>query len=834
MDIATDRRSSAVFELENGQSFEVELFADLVPVTVNNFVFLAREGFYDGVTFHRVIEGFVAQGGDPTGTGTGGPGYRFDNEFHTDARHDGPGILSMANAGIRAGRGTNGSQFFITYTATPYLDGLDPDGTPKDCASNAVFCHPVFGRVSRGMDVVFGIPPREPATATTPGVVIASVSIVDQPLVPAATAVPTAPPLPPTVVPIAVPIPEPAAAPVVDSVTVRMAIRQVAEQFGDLEQQTYGGNPDELQMGFYDSLLVHDGRNPMAPFVAEAWSINEAGDELTLEIRDGIRFNTPETFAGTDFGELTAHDVAWNMNRQNGVVNPSIGASFGRVLGDTFREAVAEDDHTVKVPIVSDQLWGLPISEFGIYYTNVRLDSKVAYQTVGAQAIRWVPVGSGPFTIGEWVPNSWGEVHAVQDHWAEPPPLDTFTVYQAPEAVTRLAMLQVGAADLAEVDFSRIRDLEQIGMKYFQTMTSADTTNMSVIWPGNLWTDLDAQIAQELADGGTRSGEDPQLEPWRSPVYTIGDLPHIGCPWENHCPYTDTNNPPGIDDMEQARLVRWALSYAIDRQGIVDVIQAGQGTPIYQEVMGPRYPGWRPERVVTATMIRAAHERHRSPILGDGVTWPEYNVTPAEPDYQWPWEIPTDLKEAGRLLDLAGFPRGAAGQDTRFEIKLNKYRCETGDLCLEQADAVAAGWEAIGVSVEVLTEEYGGVVVPRMRNRTQSSPVVKNCRIESANYPFDWPPPASDSTFSRPGWGCAFESRFLDHMYISINEERDKAVRESMHLDMVDYYYYWQLYSGITQIPRGLAGNPQTIDSWNTRSTRDWFWARPQHIRLAR
>jgi peptidyl-prolyl cis-trans isomerase B (cyclophilin B) len=135
----------------------IDLFADKAPKTVNNFVFLARDGYYDGVTFHRVIRDFMAQGGDPTGTGRGGPGYRFDDEFDPSLRHDGPGVLSMANAGP----GTNGSQFFITFRATPHLDGK----------------HTVFGKVSQGMDVVLAIPERDPQWAREPGLAMNAVTI---------------------------------------------------------------------------------------------------------------------------------------------------------------------------------------------------------------------------------------------------------------------------------------------------------------------------------------------------------------------------------------------------------------------------------------------------------------------------------------------------------------------------------------------------------------------------------------------------------------------------------------------------------------------------------
>jgi cyclophilin family peptidyl-prolyl cis-trans isomerase len=134
-----------------------ELYADKAPQTVNNFVFLAREGYYDGVTFHRVIRGFMAQGGDPTGTGRGGPGYTFADEFDPSLRHDREGTLSMANAGP----GTNGSQFFITHGPTPHLDDH----------------HTVFGRVVEGMDVVLAIPERDPTRAREPGLAITRIEI---------------------------------------------------------------------------------------------------------------------------------------------------------------------------------------------------------------------------------------------------------------------------------------------------------------------------------------------------------------------------------------------------------------------------------------------------------------------------------------------------------------------------------------------------------------------------------------------------------------------------------------------------------------------------------
>lgn len=121
----------------NHGTFSIELFEDRAPRTTGNFIDLANKGFYDGVIFHRVIEGFMIQGGDPTGTGRGGPGYTIPDEFHPELRHTGEGILSMANAGPDTG----GSQFFITLDATSWLDGK----------------HAVFGKVVEGIEVVRAI-----------------------------------------------------------------------------------------------------------------------------------------------------------------------------------------------------------------------------------------------------------------------------------------------------------------------------------------------------------------------------------------------------------------------------------------------------------------------------------------------------------------------------------------------------------------------------------------------------------------------------------------------------------------------------------------------------
>ncbi len=161
MVIDPKKRYTAIFHTERGD-IKVSLYADKAPRTVNNFVFLARDGFYDGTTFHRVIRNFMVQGGDPLGTGTGGPGYKWADEPGALAlKHDGAGVLSMANAGPN----TNGSQFFITHLATPHLNGK----------------HAVFGRITddASLKVLMSIRERDPGRDPKPGDKLNSVEIVE-------------------------------------------------------------------------------------------------------------------------------------------------------------------------------------------------------------------------------------------------------------------------------------------------------------------------------------------------------------------------------------------------------------------------------------------------------------------------------------------------------------------------------------------------------------------------------------------------------------------------------------------------------------------------------
>jgi peptidylprolyl isomerase len=160
MTIDTSKDYSAIIRTENGD-MTLRLFAEESPVTVNSFIYLARQGFFDGLTFHRVIQDFMAQGGDPTGLGSGGPGYSFEDETDNGLVFDRPGILAMANSGPA----TNGSQFFITYVPTPHLNGL----------------HTIFGELIAGeatLNALTGVAPDSVSPGT--GALIQRIDIVEE------------------------------------------------------------------------------------------------------------------------------------------------------------------------------------------------------------------------------------------------------------------------------------------------------------------------------------------------------------------------------------------------------------------------------------------------------------------------------------------------------------------------------------------------------------------------------------------------------------------------------------------------------------------------------
>jgi len=322
----------------------------------------------------------------------------------------------------------------------------------------------------------------------------------------------------------------------------------------------------------------------------------------------------------------------------------------------------------------------------------------------------------------------------------------------------------------------------------------------SIVWAGNLWEHTHARYTEAL-------------EPWHAPSYAI-DYPWIGNPWGHqgstcsnggslgrelcgNAPYTDTNNPPGMDDMEQARLVRLALSTAIDRNGINQIALFGSGTPIYSEYMGPEYPGWNNNRTTGC------------------FDWVGNSVACAGTVSTVPWEInDNDLNTASALLDQAGYPLINGVREGFGTLTLQAYVAEAGEVGLSAADMIMSDWARLGIPIEALIEDYGSVISPRLQQRIQFRPVLKNGDIHSNVFPLDFPLPSVDTSSSRPNWGLGFESQAGARWLSEIRSESNADIRTQKHLNWVDYSIFWQQYAGVFQIPKGIIVSDR-IQSWN-------------------
>ena len=598
------------------------------------------------------------------------------------------------------------------------------------------------------------------------------------------------------------------AAPEEDTIDLTWGKKKIEGVFGLRWQGPYRTSAIIDMQGVEEPLFIYKNGTPMEPYTAESWDVSADGKYLNIKIKDGINFNSPKGFETVEFGEFDANDVCWYFNNANPSVNAESTDPNGGDYAAVFGECEVVDSHTLKWELVSPLYFCFPISDFGCLSARMGPQSKKSYDKMGYEWSKSHHVGTGPYIQGACIAGDRCTIHkAGNTHWSgNAGEVDSITQLQVPEVQTRIAMLENGTLDMADMDFKMVPSLLDKGLDFVETMPGS-YVNQSIIWSGNLWEEVHA-----------RTGE--ALNPWDAPSYAK-DYPWIGDPWQTVYPdkvkYTDTDNPAGMSDMEQARLVRLALSVAIDRNAINKNILNDLGLPIYSEYMGPEYPGWDANRdsgcwdvgdIGKGTAAAAPPTKRAcvgtEAIMGDGV----------------PWELPNgggDLALAGELLDKAGYPAGSDGKRAGFgnELVLQSYVAETGEVSLEVADTVMSTWTQLGLEISGLEEDYGGVISPRMRRREQLLPVLKNGDVHSNSYPLDWPLPTVDSSSSRPGWGPGFESPAQAYWLFQILPEKDPAKRGEMHLMGVDYSMFWQQYGGIYMIPKGVVGQSGiTWDGW--------------------
>ena len=631
-----------------------------------------------------------------------------------------------------------------------------------------------------------------------------------------AKATPTPTPKPtatPTATPMKVATPTPKPSGETPSGKVVFTTTVLDAMIGDPAQAPYRNWEQSGNLQITEYLFVHDQDtgDPMTPYLAEDWEVTPDGKKVVIKVRKGIPWYTPPLpgAEGKDFGELSAEDAVWFLNHNNSNTNPDTTSGDAGDLAAVFGEARVVDQYTFEIEIVSPIFFGFPLSQFGVLGAAPSIRSKAVFDQMGAEWARDWPVGTGPFVLKEWKANDRGILEAVPEHWSmKGKRIKELVRIQVAEATAAIAMLKAGDADIADLDFSVMLDAAKDDAKLdvIQTMRGGYVT-ASAIFAGNLWEDTLA-----------RTGEPVDPAPWDADPYAE-DYPWIGNPWGNKVPYADIDNPSGMSDMEQARLVRWALSYAIDREGIAEQVLGGLGLPLYSEYMGPEYPGWDPNRTITYAGYQDILSEHG---WSDS---PEGQVEPAMADKAWPWKVDYDPDYATELLEMAGYDDG-------FSLSMNAYRCELGDSCFVVADAVNSMWQDIGINASITKADYSAVVSPNMRARQQYYPVIKNGDVHSNVWPIDWPYPPVDSTMSRPGWGVGFENEFNAKMHVKIraNQNRDENIK--WHLQTVDHIMYWQLYNGIIIQPKSLLVRSDKIASWEGPQEHYSNYGSPAYIKL--
>ena len=417
-------------------------------------------------------------------------------------------------------------------------------------------------------------------------------------------------------------VPKPEATPsrIAGTEEVVIAVRRVSAVIGLPTIGPYAGTPT-VNGGVEEYFFHYEHGDPMTPELVESWDIDPGGTRVRMTVRNGpdgagIPFNSPVGYENVGFGVVDANQVVRYFNESNATTNPDTTYGNSGDLAAIFLEARKLDDWTVEVGLVAPIYFCLPISQFGCLSAARGLFYLAHADSMGVQWAREHHIGTGPFVQEHCVPGDRCTTEALDEHWRAVPTFDKFTQIQVADNNTRIAMLRNDEVDLAALDFKLVPGVVQEGYRFLETMPGG-FVGQSVLFPGLLWEHSHSRTGEPLAPwacGDERSrfayrnhcGSGPNEGPYTQ------DYPWIGNPWGTedapctdgdgpglercgNAPYADTDNPPGISDMEQARLVRLALSIAMDRNEINNVFLDGKGTPTYSEYMGPEYPGWDPD-----------------------------------------------------------------------------------------------------------------------------------------------------------------------------------------------------------------------------------------------
>ncbi len=460
------------------------------------------------------------------------------------------------------------------------------------------------------------------------------------------------------------------------------------------------------------------------PWLVKEWRLAADLSSVDLTLEQGVQFHD-------GFGEMTAADVVYSLNDANPNVTPtSIHAQAGD-LAAMFGEAVQIDTYTVQIPFTRfDIRWQSVALSQGFQPTGVQ--STAVRDQMGEDWMRDNIVGTGHFEVEEWTQDSRIVLTKVPyDHWRKNAQIDRLVVLDIPDPTVRLAQMKTGEADA--VPDLQLKDAPPLLAAGFKRQNLGGS-ELNIAWAGNLWETVHAVTGEPLTRGGL------QVEkPW------IGD-------------------PDDPADMEQARLVRTALSEAYDREELVDVLTDGQGWPLYIGKFNPRMPQWDNK-----------------------------------------WSMPYDPAGARQKLAQAGYPDG-------FQIEIFG---QSNTLIRQQtAEAIASYWnQNLGLDVIVQSFHYR-VFRPSIVGREASIPFMNSCDGPFP-VPWDWPKGLTLSSVSRGGFSCALEAPIVAQAYVQGNLEPDVQKRVELNNQVADFFHHWRTLTGVFTIPTQIIYNPNAIQSWN-------------------
>ncbi len=606
--------------------------------------------------------------------------------------------------------------------------------------------------------------PAVPTTAPAPAPTTAPAPAATTAPAPAPAAAPTTAPAP--AAPTAVPVPiaagtEDAADPKNPMGTIQFA------------QSALGCNPgagtvfcsqyDAVAWGVGEDLFTWRWRDDgtveyAAGQLATGWDLASDGLSVVVDIRQGVEFHK-------DWGTMTAEDVAWSYNQVNPLLTTHSIAPSASYFSTLFGKnpAVASGNQVTYTFAAVDSHWHTYMMN-GNGFVGMVVHPQKAQEDNGEDWMRENFVGTGPFQVDEWIRDDRAVFTKSGIHWEFDPAVEKVIILAMPEDATRVAALKTGELDATELAIKSVPEALDAG---FASTGSGNASQQGVIFSGNLWETHNALTGEDLntpANG----------------VYAR-DIQWIGNPYRPN----DGNNPDALacpdgadptqmdqscGDMEQARLVRWAVAMAIDKETINEHLLNGLGWPVHVGYVDEKSEFW-----------------------------------------QTKWEYPYDPAMAEEYLDRAGFARNSSG--VRMEMPLFISSGHTGGLGEEIGDAIGGMMSEIGIDTEVLKFPYA-VYRPGLVNRSATVPRLTSGDDGQTIYPFDWPKGIEESSLSRGGYCMCYETEWISQIYLDVAEENDPEERITLNSQYFDLMHFWALKPGVVAVPNLTIYNPKSIGEW--------------------